>query len=148
MRFFWVAVAVGALSAPASADWQYTQWGMSADDVVAASDGSVVEVQGSTGEPVRGQDLRANGNYSAAGMTFKAQFYFSPLSGGLSAIRLHPENKNACPDLEREISGIYSRIGRSEYASTERNLRVRVTNAFDKCFLLYAPVTPNNDTGL
>ena len=74
MRFFWVAVAVGALSAPASADWQYTQWGMSADDVVAASDGSVVEVQGSTGEQVRGQDLRANGNYSAAGMTFKAQF--------------------------------------------------------------------------
>ena len=143
-----LVVAMMALATPAYADWQYTQWGMTPEEVIAAADGQASSAIGLRGDQVRGQELGAEGTYSASGMEFKTQFYFSPLSGGLSAIRLHPKTPGSCGELEREISGIYSRAGRSEYASTERNLRVRVTNGYGQCFLLYTPLSPTNETGL
>lgn len=143
-----LTAALISLAAPASADWQYTQWGMSPEQVVSAAQGNAESVRGLRGDQVRGQELGAEGTYSASGMTFRTQFYFSPLSGGLSAIRLHPEAPEACEVIEREIDGIYSRAGRSEYVSTERNLRVRVSNGYGQCFLLYTPIAPTNETGL
>jgi len=104
------------------ADWQHTRWGMSVSEVVTSSAGEAAPVKGTDGDQVRGQDLGAEGTYDAGGFSFRSQFYFSPISGGLSAIRLHPDDQRACPLLEREIRAVYSASGRSEYYSAERNL--------------------------
>lgn len=37
----WAAAGLGFLATPAHADWRFTQWGMTADEVVAASKGEV-----------------------------------------------------------------------------------------------------------
>lgn len=37
----WAAIGLGCLATPAHADWRFTRWGMTVDEVVAASNGKV-----------------------------------------------------------------------------------------------------------
>jgi len=42
MRFVLLIVTAALLPVPAGADWQYAKWGMSADQIVAASKGEAM----------------------------------------------------------------------------------------------------------
>ncbi|MFC3123839.1 hypothetical protein ACFOD4_02105 [Pseudoroseomonas globiformis] len=72
------AVAMLALGpVPAAADWRYTRWGMTPDEVAAASGGTVQVVpvpEGMGQDPFR---IAATGRFHAEGLEWDASFTFN-----------------------------------------------------------------------
>lgn len=87
------------------ADWQYTKWGMSPE-----------EVQSATGvDPVENEE-DANGGpsytpfyvgYNGAGIPFLAYFVFSRASNGLIIVRLKASPNTDCASLSGKLKEIY-----------------------------------------
>lgn len=100
-----VALALVWLAAPAAAraDWAWTRWGMSADAVVAASDGRVARVEGAAGQRVNGWDLRATGPVEQDGLRFRAEFFFDPEGQALHVVRLSLIDVGDCGRLEAAL---------------------------------------------
>lgn len=98
----WIAAALCslALTPMASADWQYTRWGMNPDQVVAASNGTVSRVQ--SDESIRELRLRAQGQHIEGGRTFRSQFFFSNRNR-LAAMRLTLSDIADCARLRDEL---------------------------------------------
>lgn len=79
MRRLVIVGALLALAAPARADWQYTHWGMSVDEVVKASKGAAVPLESGDAQHVRpgvGAEARLKAPYKAGEYQFRAFFYF------------------------------------------------------------------------
>src|SRR5687768_8936635 len=76
----------------AVADWQYTRWGMTVDEVVKASKGQLkpCDAQLCSGQELRGtkDEVRLIGNYASGQYSFKAYFYFNKDSKKLSIVSL------------------------------------------------------------
>lgn len=71
-----VLALLAAGAAPAAADWQYTRWGMSPEQVVAASRGAVQLGPPPSGKTYEGLTGRARGVHNEAGASFDAYFHF------------------------------------------------------------------------
>ena len=86
------ALLLGA--APARADWDYTQWGMSPAEVKAASDGAA---QDNADRSLDADGLKAKlvAPYEGAALTFTAVFLFDGLSR-LRYVSLDPVGQAAC----------------------------------------------------
>ena len=69
-------LAASAMAAPAAADWQYTRWGMSPEQVVAASRGAVQMGPPPSGKTYENLTGRARGVHTEAGASFDAYFHF------------------------------------------------------------------------
>jgi hypothetical protein len=108
MRKYLAAVAVLAFTLPtlAHADWAWTTWSMSADQVVAASKGQVRAVQGTEGDRVHGFDLKAQGKASQDGFDFDAEFFFDSDGARLHVVRLIPD-ESRCPALRDLLKSRY-----------------------------------------
>ena len=109
MRFLRFLSVLGlAFLAPtlSHADWQYTRWGMTPTEVIAASSGSVSEYTPPPPKPIEGRgaifdQMRAEaamkpspkvqGPYNAGNLSFKVTFYFDK-SDKLVQVRLDLEN--------------------------------------------------------
>jgi hypothetical protein len=61
---------------PAAADWEYTKWGMSPEQVVKASAGTVLLTKARPAGDGSGLDMRAQGTFASGGMNFDASFGF------------------------------------------------------------------------
>ena len=75
VRWLIVSLVLG-LSFEASADWQYTKWGMTVDEVIAASNGKARKFT----DPAQNTDmetLQAVAPYVAGDFVFEAGFNFS-----------------------------------------------------------------------
>ena len=107
MRRYLPAIAL-ALILPgiAHADWGWTNWTMSAEEVAGRSDGTVRRVEGGLGDQVNGWDLRAEGRTRQDGIGFAAQFYFDPAGRTLHVVRLTPAPQD-CPKLVRLLTDRY-----------------------------------------
>lgn len=147
MRAFIVgALTLLAAASPASAEWQFTNWGMSVDEVVAASGGSVERYNGSPGQRIMGSNFQAKGSYSAGGYDFESEFYFDP-SGRLSVIRLMLIDYSQCGSMREMMQGIYGssaegglfRETQAWYDSDRGNV-VRTTQVGGMCFIAYTPL--------
>ena len=80
-RFILAAVLVVVISPPCGADWQYTKWGMTPAEVLAASKGAA---RATTEEEKQGGRLRPSGQepvlvapWKSEQFEFTAKFYFS-----------------------------------------------------------------------
>ena len=69
-------LAASAFAAPAEAHWQWTRWGMSPEEVVAASRGAVQLGPPPSGKTYENLTGRARGVYTEAGASFDAYFHF------------------------------------------------------------------------
>ena len=118
MRKALYAAAALALIAPsaASADWQYTRWGMSPAEVVAASQGRASPVRGRPGQRVFDLDLRATAAYAANSLTFVAEFFFTQGSGRLAAVKLVPTCEAMCDVLRSELEATYGEAEPQRFA--------------------------------
>lgn len=87
-RFAAGFAATAALFAPtlAHAGWEWADWNMSPDAVVAASKGQVARSEPTPSSRVHGYDRLVQGEILRDGVRLKAQFYFS--DAGLRVIRL------------------------------------------------------------
>src|SRR5258706_14614482 len=92
----------------ALAGWQYTDWGMSPEQVVKASDGSAVPDPRAVDVPNGPYETKLRAAYSAQGIMFRAYFLFSRANGGLEAVRLEADDTSDCPKLGAMMDKIYS----------------------------------------
>jgi hypothetical protein len=89
-----LAVAAG----PAAADWYYTRWGMTPEEVVAASNGAVRLGPPPEGKTYQNLTGRALGTFRGAGANFHAFFHFDA-NGGLAKVALERIDGAACAEL-------------------------------------------------
>jgi hypothetical protein len=89
MRSILATILVVVMLAPAArADWEYTKWGMTPEQVVKASGGHVKLLQGAEQRTVA-PDMRhgAEGTYSDGAVSLQVRFTFDPRNGnGLNCV--------------------------------------------------------------
>lgn len=109
MRLIGCLAALGMLclgAGTARADWEYTTWGMTAEEVVDASHGKAVPSfdRERDWEPYRAE-LKAP--YTWHGYAFTAYFLFGPRDGQLRYISLVMDHAERCPRLNTALRQIY-----------------------------------------
>ncbi len=151
--FLFVAAAAFIAGAPAHADWQYTKWGMTPAQVVAASNSSVIAGPGEANEQLPGKTLGASGPYTSGQYRFKAKFYFS--NNRLDEIRLSLEDPaEHSLGLSNSLDGVYGRpFQRSSFITTYHdpghNNRVDLmTLGANGAWLIYRPLRDESAGGL
>lgn len=144
-----------AMTNYAWADWNYTRWGMTPDQVVKASKGSVHRFDGvaaGEGGPVE----HARGVVPVGNGSMSASFYFD--STGLREIVLTSPYVTVCGSAVDELNGKYGQVTGSgrmgmDYAwarwrATESNLWVDLNSMPDGCRVQYTPLVTNAGEGL
>jgi hypothetical protein len=145
MRLVAILGGLALLSpAPAAADWTYARWGMSAAQLVAASNGqAVLAKQDSKTNTVFGS-TGAEARYSQPPFTFRVIFNFR--YDKLTQVTLHPETKADCTplinDLTRrfgppEIKSLYTGITTFFWPDTATANDIRVFRVPDTCSISY-----------
>ena len=89
--------ASGCLATPAAADWQYTQWGMTADEVQAASEGVARPNLDRTFD-AGGLKAELTAPYQGEQVLFTAVFLFDETEK-LRVVTLKPAGEAACPAI-------------------------------------------------
>lgn len=87
-----------ACSTPALADWRYTRWGMSPEEVIAASAGAASAVKDEKGKRVRDYRRLAVGEVAEGDTKFMVEFYFDQKK--LKLIRYVPTGGMNCTSVE------------------------------------------------
>src|SRR5258708_6817611 len=83
-----VGIALAIATSRVRADWAYTKWGMSPEQLAKASSGAVHVIPEAERETVPGADLRtgAEGTYSDGDLPLRVKFSFDPTKGGLNCV--------------------------------------------------------------
>lgn len=173
MRSIFSLIVLLALGLSAEAHWQYSRWGMSLGDLLAANK----SVKNLSLEEQRGQSIKnlgsalAEANYLADGVPTRAVFYFR--SDKLMAVRLNTKNVddgyrllNALSsvygkpirEVDQNTSGLPCREVRREWHDSARGNRVTIsilncpnsglTKGLSTASILYEPIRSKDDTGL
>ena len=95
------ASALACSSVPAAADWQYTQWGMTLDQVRAAS-GDAARPNPDRALDAGSLKAALTAPYQGASLPFTAVFYFDP-AGRLKLVALNPVGEIACPVIVQAL---------------------------------------------
>jgi hypothetical protein len=96
---YWLALPLLAFATPALADWQYTRWGMSVDEVLAASNGSASKVRDDKDKRVRKLPRLALGTVKEGDTEFTVEFFFEKKK--LRFLRYVPKTDLDCDSEER-----------------------------------------------
>lgn len=105
---FGIVALLAASAAPAAADWQYTRWGMSPEQVVTASRGAVQLGPPPSGKTYEGLTGRALGVHTEAGASFDAYFHFDA-QVRLARVALERTGGTDCTALHNRL---LSQLGR------------------------------------
>ena len=103
-----------ALPGTALANWKYSTWGMSVDQVLAAAPKSVHRIADLEKDRVDDLQRLAVGEITEGGTRFQIQFYFSPSGKGLQLIRYEPVEKMTCADEGAVATGFLGQGRHSE----------------------------------
>lgn len=100
------------LPALAHADWQYTKWGMTPQEVIDASGGIAVPDPQSQGHSIKDDISLLTGPYqidsvNAGRFEFSAYFLFDKQTRTLSRVSLRLKNPEQCNSLARELNDKY-----------------------------------------
>lgn len=101
-----VAATALVAAAPAHADWSFTKWGMSPEQVIKAAGGKAKPAMGDRGDRVMDMDPRASGGpFTFEGRTYLANFYFDLDGGrGLRVVRLQALDQSQCDAIDAELT--------------------------------------------
>lgn len=105
-----------AWPANASAQWQYTDWGMSPEQVVAASNGEVNRAPSDPQREWEGVDIAAEGTYRSGDYDFKSIFYFT--RNKLVAVHLELQSSDLAGDAIALRHSLYGAYGEAFDEST------------------------------
>lgn len=157
----WTVASALALSAlacsalPAAADWQYTRWGMTPDQVRAASDG-VARPNADRKLDAGGLEAALTAPYQGAAIPFTAVFLFDA-SGKLKLVTLNPVGGIACPVIVQALSANHGAPeGKDDlvHATTLRwddidndNLVVYLDLGQGNCTIQYSKLPPTQPNG-
>lgn len=142
------------VASPAAANWQYTRWGMTPDEVIAASGGAATA--GSGERSVQGDQIKgAVGSYISGTYRFGLTFWFG--ESGLSTVSLGLDDDAQCLLVHRDLLARYGEpveqsgraVGRTMWADREGGNRVTmILTGLGFCELQYAPLASSNAQGL
>jgi len=95
----------------AVADWQYTRWGMTADQIVAASNGAAKKLAGTEQEAKSGATFTALavGTFKTGPFDFAVSFRADKGGNTLKTVRLTLNNRYQYLDLSNALSTKYGR---------------------------------------
>lgn len=156
MKIWPVVALVLAWPGSALADWQWTRWGMTPEELVAASAGNVRLVSADGIESDRGGVKLAEGTFVAGRFQFQADFRF--FGGRLAGVALRPPGEQ-CGDLEYWVLDRYGeRDGRTQYAgsfvwrledvNTEVSFAQTGSRTGPSCGLRYRAIRHSGNEGL
>lgn len=108
----WDLVVVGSLlvaAGPAAADWEYTHWGMTPEEVAAASGGAVTALPEDKRENIEaaGMTNAAEGTFTSGDLTLRVGFSFDNEDGGLVCVAYGPTAVADNPKLEAYLRQRY-----------------------------------------
>src|SRR3954452_21902920 len=90
----------------ALADWQFTKWGMSPDEVTKASDGQTTPVEDKSDNKSNYRILLEE-PYSASGIAFNARFGFDNQHNRLVLVFLAAKNAEDCAQIGINLENRY-----------------------------------------
>lgn len=94
----------------ARADWQYTKWGMSVDEVIASSKGEMQRCESACSKLQTDDEVAAaSGLYQSGSFEFKAFAYFNRKTGRLSSMLLYLRDTDQGFRLQDELKAKYGR---------------------------------------
>jgi len=147
----------------AQADWQFTKWGMTLDQVLTASKGAVHKVPYDHGKNVWDIDRGAEGTLSQAGIAYRTEFYFDS-RGTLQIVRQTPADLSQCPAVQKAAEAKYGKpvdtpqFGKSVLISAEywpdktaknavRYTATTLMGRYMGCFLSFVPLEVADSKG-
>lgn len=147
-----IAIAATLLPAPALAHWQYTQWGMTLDEVRSAAPIAVID-HVSPGLSHPGSAVRAATLHEASGLDLMAAFAFDG-ANRLNRVVIIPRHKRDCAALHGLLRRQY---GPEERGSADRVAISASWHSHDDidfvqigsaCTVEYRPVMQREKSGL
>ena len=145
-------LTTGLIALPASAHWQWTKWGMSPTQLIAASKGTASKVDPSLDVTAPYGVKEAVGTFNSSGRPLKASYWFK--GGGLSQIDLSSSSEDDCFSLRRDLNALYGQpLSRSSMSTvwTDRPKGNRIQFVDwgpQGCNLIYSPIPSSANTGL
>ncbi len=147
-----ILIMLGAmtLASQASANWQYSKWGMTPAELIAASNGQATAASG-TKSAQGSETMDATGSYTAYEYQFRSMFWFG--SNGLSRVSLSLRDDQQCTELRRDLLGQYGEpvettgtsVQRRLWSDKERSNAVAlVETGLGYCELQYTPIRIDN----
>ncbi|MQX45741.1 hypothetical protein [Sinorhizobium medicae] len=113
-RFFIVTAVAVLFGSAAQADWQYTRWGMTVDEVLVASKGKASKPK----KPNTVEDGSIlnllSAPYNVNRLRSKAEFWFSEEDRRLSNVRLSLMKISQCPELRGALTNVYGPAEKSK----------------------------------
>ena len=94
-------------SLSAYADWQYTKWGMTPDELVAAAKNAKQSISKSKHPDLISRGWLFEGEYRTNIYRFKAIFIFSKNPEKLKSVSLQPSDKSQCNVLMADLIATY-----------------------------------------
>jgi hypothetical protein len=157
-RFLPIACAAAALSSPAVAGWQTTNWGMTPEEVRAATNGNAAIGGGAATDRSRENALTVGnvGMHSSGWHQFRSVFYYQ--GNRLAAVKLKLLNgERGCGSLWADMETAYGRPIKDSrgqllhfalWHDNAKNNRVSLSEAGETCTLDYQPLSQDNISGL
>jgi hypothetical protein len=154
---FFCAVAIILPIYPANASWQYTRWGMTKDEVIAASRGSA-HTPSKVDSYYKDTFVHLlDTTYEAQNIYFKVHFLFNQ-KHRLSRVKLVPTNPDRCPSLEELLSDAYGRAYLNDVNSAGKTVKWRDKKnnnivmfvnipLISQCSVSYDSDTPGGEAG-
>lgn len=155
-KAFGFALACCGFADPANAHWQYTTWGMSPDQVIAASSGTVQRSDGARSVQDDSTE-EAKGVYVVNGASFDAKFYFRETK--LVMVMLSSRDGQLCVRTVHDLQAIYGSPAESNPGTVASNatwldraknnrVKIVVVDGGPYCELQYSALVSAAGSGL
>jgi hypothetical protein len=141
-----------ATSAPAWANWQYTRWGMSSDEVFKAAKGRAVAIPESEqpAESTVTTIAKLTSTFSYGRFSFHVFFRFDRETGGLSQVVLSLDSSADCRLLKQSLADEYGKPVREDTLSVTSTAEWRDEKQANgvyylfmttpECSVIYSPI--------
>jgi hypothetical protein len=115
-------IVLGAVL-PASADWQFTKWGMSPKQVVEASHGQALPLSRDkqVESRIEGLDALLKQDWQSGRFLFTVVYFFQKAGGGLTLVNLTLRNNELSYDLE---GALHTKYGAPDSEIKEANVDI------------------------
>lgn len=139
------ALAFTSLSGSARADWQYTRWGMSPQQVLEAA-GGAAKAHHMPSDDGPTQRSKVVAPYRSGEHLFRSRFVFD-LSDNLIIVMLELSDLSKCPELYRDLTSAYGPpqsfgSGRSlpKWWDKKNGNVVLLIDTLGSCSIQYTPI--------
>jgi hypothetical protein len=112
-----LAIALLVSASPAIGDWQYAKWGMTPDQLVAASNGKAELGNGSDGDGVENEQVGAVGTYESSEGPYRTVFYFR--NGRLNQIVMQLKGDDTQTRCRSVLTNLKSTYGEPDPTSSD-----------------------------